>query len=265
MQVQYIERADILDLILDLNKNAPKSVPENVLSVIKGVMDFAVDKGSIQYSCYSPSIKKYLTKYIQKSHPHLDEEELPKLFNDLETSNSKPYILIALKLMILLFPRASELRYAKWIDLDLEKGILNIPSERMKGIKHHKEAGILERQIMLSTQAISLLEKLKPLTGYSENLFPNVSNKGVISDGTMNKILNSLGYKKRQDIHGFRGLASTILNTKYPDKRYIIELCLAHSVGNQVERAYNHSKQLEHQKEVWQLWGNLLVSKGLVI
>lgn len=263
--VQSIERADVLDLVLDLNKNAPKSVPDDVLGLIKAVLDFAVDKGIIQFSCYSPSIKKYLTKYIQKPHPHVDESELPKLLKDLENSNSNQYILIALKLIILLFPRASELRYAKWIDLDIDNGILNIPSHRMKGLKHHKEAGMLERQIMLSNQAITLLGKLKKLTGYSEYLFPNFTNKGVISDGTMNKILNSLGYKKRQDIHGFRGLASTILNNTYPEKRYVIELCLAHRVGSQVERAYNHSKQLEHQKEVWQIWADFLETKGLKI
>lgn len=265
VEISDIKRNDLLTFALELEKYNLKTVPNDALTLLKSIIDYAVDKGIIEYSPYSSSIKKHLKKYAETHHPHVSENELPKLLSDIELADSALEYIIGLKLTIMLFPRASEIRLAKWERVDFENSILTIPSENMKGARHLKEAGKLTRQIALPTQAISLLRQLEKITKDYEFLLPSRNKKGAISDATMNKILNTLGYKNKQNIHGFRGLASTILNTYYPEKRYIIELCLAHKVGSEVERAYNHAQQLTQQREVWQLYADFLEDKGMII
>lgn len=261
--IKDISRNDILNLALKLDKLQQKTVAGDALTLIKCVLDFAVDNGITEYSIYSASIRKRLEKHVEQHHPHVTIEEIPALLRDIDKSTSSQMVIIGLKLSLLLFCRAAELRFAEWSHVNLEEGTLTIPSENMKGLRHLKKSGLLSRKIMLSTQAICLLERLYKLTGKQKYLFPNVSKKGVMSDATLTSALNRLGYQKRQDVHGMRGLASTYINEYYPEKRQTMELCLAHKVGNDVHRAYNHAKQLNAQKEVWQLWADYLDSQGL--
>lgn len=267
VDVSKITRNDLLEMALQIERKKLKLMPSYCLSLMKMLLDYCVDRGYIDHSVYSPSIRKYLKKYIHKHHSHLSESELPAFFEYIETLKVRQEVLIGLKLLIFLFCRVSELVKAKWSDVDFQHKTLRIPSENMKGAKHLKESGKLERQIALSAQAIQLLEKLKSITASYEFLFPSPFKNGVKPMGLnhFSRLLHSSEYQNKQDAHGFRGLASTILNTYYPEKRYIIEKCLAHKVGSDVERAYNHSQQLSEQREVWQLYADFLVSKGLKI
>jgi hypothetical protein len=78
-----------------------------------------------------------------------------------------------------------------------------------------------------------------------------------MSDGTLNKALNTLGYKGRQTVHGFRGNASTILHELGYNHDHI-ELQLAHIPRNKVSAAYNHATYLEHRAKMMQDWADHL-------
>lgn len=262
--VSEISRNDILKLIINLDKAPTKSTPPLALNLIKNVLDFAVDKGVLQHSPYSDSLKKRLKKYIEIPHPHVSENEIPKLISDIQNSDNYQIVLIFYKLIMLIFCRASELRLAKWEYIDFEKGIMHVPSHLMKGPKYMKEGGVLARDIMLSTQALQLLKNLHSITSGSQYLFPSITNKNVpLCHALLTRNLRLLGYKGKQDIHGFRGLASTWLNENTKGYSDIIELCLSHKNSGLIKRRYDHSKQLELQREVWQIWGDYLECQGL--
>ena len=73
----------------------------------------------------------------------------------------------------------------------------------------------------MPTQAVQLLHELKPLSGQSEYLFPNRSNSHKPkSDTVFIMALQRLGYEGRQTPHGFRHIASTLLNNKGFDERH---------------------------------------------
>jgi integrase len=152
--------------------------------------------------------------------------------------------------MALTFVRTSELIGAKWVEFDLETARWDIPAERMKMRTPHI--------VPLPKQALDVLDTLQTLTGTSEWLFPgDRSAKKPMSNNTILKALERMGYKGRMTGHGFRGLASTILHEQGYNHDHI-ELQLAHAPRNAVSAAYNHALYLEPRAKMMQDWANYL-------
>ena len=155
-----------------------------------------------------------------------------------------------IKLMALTFVRTSELIGAKWDEFKLENARWDIPASRMKMRTRHI--------VPLAKQTIEVLEMLQKLSRSSEWLFPGDRNpKKPMSNNTILKALERMGYKGRMTGHGFRGLASTILH----ERGYVhehIELQLAHAPRNAVSAAYNHALYLEPRAKMMQDWADFL-------
>jgi integrase len=158
---------------------------------------------------------------------------------------------IALKLSAILFVRPGELRQAEWTEIDFESKEWRIPAEKMKMRELHI--------VPLCKQAILLLEELRPLTGRAKYLFPSVrTNTRPMSNNTINAALRRLGYTKEQmTAHGFRSMASTILNEQGWN-RDAIERQLAHSEKDGVRAAYNYAQYLPERKKMMQAWADYL-------
>jgi len=101
--------------------------------------------------------------------------------------------------------------------------------------------------VPLSPQAVAILEELRELTGGSMYLFPGEGRKGIMSENTILYALYALGYRGRMCGHGFRSLASTILNEAGFNNDWI-ELQLAHQEEDESRRAYNHAKWLDQRR-----------------
>jgi integrase len=157
---------------------------------------------------------------------------------------------LAIKLMALTFVRTSELIQAKWTEFDLKTARWDIPAERMKMRTPHI--------VPLAKQALEILEALQELTGSAEWLFPGDRDpKRAMSNNTILKGLERMGYKGKMTGHGFRGLASTILHERgYPHEH--IELQLAHAPRNAVSAAYNHALHLRSRAKLMQDWADYL-------
>jgi integrase len=107
-------------------------------------------------------------------------------------------------------------------------------------------------------QALELLDMLRDLTGNSEWLFPGDRNAAKpMSNNTILKGLERMGYKGTMTGHGFRGLASTILHEQGYAHEHI-ELQLAHVPRNAVSAAYNHALYLEPRARMMQDWADYL-------
>jgi integrase len=114
--------------------------------------------------------------------------------------------------------------------------------------------------VPLSPQALAVLEELRPLTGHLDLLFPSQRDQGKpISENTLLYALYRLGYHKRATVHGFRALASTILNETgfRPD---VIERQLAHVERNKIRAAYHRSEYLEERQKMMDWWGACIES-----
>ena len=162
-----------------------------------------------------------------------------------------PITRCALTLAPLVFVRPGELRHAEWIEIHTDQATWRIPATKMKMKRDHI--------VPLSDQAIHILEEIKPLTGNGRYVFPSVLTTGrPMSDNTINSALRRLGYSKDEMTgHGFRSMASTVLNENgwTPDA---IERQLAHVEGNSVRAAYNYAEHLEERRRMMQWWADYL-------
>ena len=155
-----------------------------------------------------------------------------------------------MKLMALTFVRTSELIGAKWSEFDLEANRWDIPADRMKMRTPHI--------VPLARQSLEVLNLLQGLTGHSEWLFPGDRDvTKPMSNNTILKALERMGYKGTMTGHGFRGLASTVLHEQGYTHDHI-ELQLAHAPRNAVSAAYNHALYVEPRAKMMQGWADYL-------
>ena len=139
------------------------------------------------------------------NYARLDAKELPELLRHLEAYQGAPVTRLAMKLMALTFVRTSELIGERWAEFDLEVGRWDIPPERMKMKTPHI--------VPLSSQAIEILKTLQLVSGHGALLFPGErDHEKPMSNNTILKALERMGYKGRMTGHGFRGIASTVLH-----------------------------------------------------
>jgi integrase len=112
--------------------------------------------------------------------------------------------------------------------------------------------------VPLAQQSLEVLEMLRQLTGSNDLVFPGDRNLSKpMSNNTILKALERMGYKGAMTGHGFRGLASTILHEQGYQHEHI-ELQLAHAPRNAVSAAYNHALHLEARAKMMRDWANFL-------
>jgi len=216
-------------------------------SMCRDIYDFAKVTGRMDYNPVE-GIQKYLQQGKKQNMLHVAEPELPAL---LRAINNYPTmdVRIGLQLLAMLFCRPTELRQAKWQEFDLEQGLWNIPAERMKKRREHL--------VPLPTQATTLLKELQSYETNSEYLFPSRSDKSKPkSDTVFIMALRRMGYEGRQTPHGFRHIASTLLNNRGFDERHI-EAALAH-VKDGVAGVYNKAQYLDDRASMMQWYANHL-------
>lgn len=186
----------------------------------------------------------------KKNFARIDAKELPELLRAIEGYSGSPVTRIAMHLLALTFVRTSELIQARWNEIDLKNKRWQIPAERMKMNDPHI--------VPLSAQAIHYLTVLGKVSGSSPLLFPGERRRDKpMSNNTILKALERMGYKGRMTGHGFRGLASTVLHEQGFDHQHI-EAQLSHQERNKVSSAYNHAKYLKQRTGMMQAWGNYL-------
>ena len=113
--------------------------------------------------------------------------------------------------------------------------------------------------VPLARQAVALLRELQPFARGGRYLFPSLrTRERPMSNNTINAALRRLGYASdEQTAHGFRSMASTLLNEQgFPPD--VIELQLAHSERNKVRAAYNKAQRLPERRKMMQAWADYL-------
>ena len=191
--------------------------------------------------------------------------KLGELIRVIRGYQGGPIVRAALQLAPVLFQRPGELRAAAWSEFDLDAALWTIPAARMKRRVDGKKNGD-PHLVPLPTQAVEILQKLKPLTGHGTLLFPGErSHDRPISDNTLRAALLTLGYGPDvQSVHGFRATARTILAEVLNFDPLVIEAQLAHAVKDANGRSYNRTTYLKHRATMMQQWADYLdkLAKG---
>src|SRR6202050_362999 len=180
-----------------------------------------------------------------------DPARVGELMRAIDGYSGYPVTALALKLAPLVFVRPGELRAAEWSEFDLANSEWRIPAARMK----MKEPHI----VPLARQAAAILRELEPLARGGRYLFPSLRTRDrPMSENTINAALRRLGYSSEEQTgHGFRSMASTLLNEQgFPPD--VIELQLAHSERNKVRAAHNKAQRLPERRKMMQAWADYL-------
>jgi len=156
-----------------------------------------------------------------------------------------------LQLLALTFLRPSEVRLGEWTEIDFAEKLWRIPAKRMKMR--------LDHIVPLSAQALEILQSLNEFTGDGRLIFPGLrSPLSPISDATFIAALRRMGYDKDEmTAHGFRAMASTLLNEQGYSAD-VIEKQLAHNPRDKIRGVYNRAEYLPERRKMMQEWANYL-------
>lgn len=180
-----------------------------------------------------------------------DPKEIAGLLRSIDDYMGGIVTRCALQLAPLVFVRPGELRQAEWSEFNLDAADWRIPAEKMK-------AGVLHI-VPLSSQALEVLREIHPLTGHGRYVFPSPrTDSRPMSSNAILSALRRMGYAKDEmSGHGFRSMASTLLNEQGWN-RDAIERQLAHAERNSVRAAYNYAEFLPERKKMMQAWADYL-------
>jgi integrase len=249
--IAEIEASELVSMAKAIEDRGARDIAKRALETVGQIFRYGIANSYCKRNPASEIRPSDILKSTRKvNYARIDAKELPALLRSIEVYQGTHVTRLAMKLMALTFVRTSELIGAKWLEFDLENARWDIPAERMKMRTPHI--------VPLARQALEVLDTLHDLTGHTEWLFPgDRSSKKPISNNTILKALERMGYKGRMTGHGFRGLASTILH----EQGYVhdhIELQLAHAPRNAVSAAYNHALYLGPRTKMMQEWADFL-------
>ena len=240
----------LLAAVRKIEHRGAHDLAHRVLQVASQVFRYGVATGRCQRDP-APDLRGALTPHKSKHQAAVAPEELPALLRAIDGYGElgDKLTAYALRLLVLTFVRTNELIGAEWSELDLDSAVWIIPATRMKMKTEHV--------VPLSRQAIEVLREIRAFGCSSRYLFPGRNPAKPISNNTMLFALYRLGYKGKMTGHGFRAVASTILN-EAGFRADVIERQLAHCERNEIRGAYNRAEYLAERRKMMQQWADML-------
>lgn len=202
--------------------------------------------------------------------PALELEEIPQLLKKIAEYKGRRLTILAIQLNLMIFIRSSELRFARWSEIDFKSKLWVIPEQReeIENVRYSTRGSKMKRKhfIPLCKQAMKILKEIRQLT-YEEGHDDALIFTGCydsfkpMSENTINKALRNMGYNTKQDIcgHGFRTLACSALIESGLWSEDAVELQMSHKESNSVRAAYTHkAKHLDQRRLMLQWWADFL-------
>jgi len=255
MPISSILKQDIISTLRKLEAEGKNETCYRIRQKIEAIFSYAEVEGHCTGNP-AKGLQQILTKPQPKSQNSLPISALPEFLEKMIADKAAiPTTVLAMKFIILTFVRTQELRFADWKEfvIDSSEPLWVIPADRMKMRKIH--------HVPLSRQAVNILNEMQKYSGKEGYVFPQYYNsKKAMSENTLLYFSNRLGYSGRHTIHGFRSVASTVLNESrkwHPD---VIERQLAHQESNKVRKAYNRAEHLNERRKMMQWWSDYIES-----
>lgn len=250
--IEEIEAHELLALLQRQEKEGKLETAKRTRAFASRVFRFAVATARAKDD---PAVH-LLGAVAAPSPTHLAAIVEPKrageLLRAIESYEGAPVTRLALLLMPHVFVRPGELRKAEWTEIDFDAAIWRIPAQRMKKRREHV--------VPLSTQSVAILRDIHKLTGAGRMVFPAQGNPArPMSENTANAALRRMGFAANEmSAHGFRAMASTLLNESgkwHPDA---IERALAHKDADKVRAAYHRGTHWDERVRMAQWWSDRL-------
>jgi integrase len=252
LAIADIEPADVLAAVRKIEAKGNLESARRTLQLASMVFRYAVATARLR-SDPTRDLRGALTAPTVTHYGAVtDAKGVGELLRAIDGYEGQGLTKLALQFAPHVFVRPGELRHAEWEEFDLEAGVWNIPAGKMKmGKAHH---------VPLSKQALAVLKQVHAATGPTGYVFPSIrSQTRPMSENTLNAALRRLGYASNEmTSHGFRAMASTLLNESGKWNPDAIERALAHADSDKVRAAYHRGAHWQERVTMAQWWSDHL-------
>lgn len=252
MPIAHVEPADVLAAVRKIERKGKLESARRTLQLAGAVFRYAVATARIA-SDPTRDLRGALTApTVTHYGAVIEPAKVGELLRAIDTFEGQQMTKFALQLAPHVFVRPGELRHAEWGEIDLEGALWTIPASKTKMRKVHL--------VPLSRQALAILQDVHTLTGPGGFVFPSIRTRSrPMSDNTINAGLRRLGYSTDEmTAHGFRAMASTLLNESGKWNPDAIERALAHGDSDKVRAAYHRGAHWKERVEMAQWWSDYL-------
>jgi len=251
--IDTIKRAELVAVVQAVQIGGKVETAHRVAGRIAAVFDYAQDAGHIESHPAAGLVRVLQSRKVKKPMASIPTTEAPALFRAI-ADYDEPVTRLGLLLLAHVFVRVGELRFMRWTELVEDGGVWVVPGDRMKLRIPHV--------VPLAPQAQAVLAELRVLNGDREFVLESPLKRGhPISENTFLFALYRLGYRGRMTAHGFRSLASTVLNEQSGFSHDVIERQLAHKENDAVRAAYNRADYLPARRELMVWWADWLAGQ----
>ncbi|HDO7108105.1 integrase arm-type DNA-binding domain-containing protein [Klebsiella pneumoniae] len=267
--VAELDTGDLLVPVKKVEALGYLEVAMRIQQYITAILRHAVQQKLIRHNP-AYDMEGAVQKPQAEHRPALELEEIPQLLNKIAEYKGRRLTILAIQLNLMIFIRSSELRFARWSEIDFKSKLWVIPEQReaIENVKHSTRGAKMKRKhfVPLCKQAMKILKEIRQLT-YEEGQDDGLIFTGCydsfkpMSENTINKALRNMGYDTKQDIcgHGFRTLACSALIESGLWSEGAVELQMSHKESNSVRAAYTHkAKHLEQRRLMLQWWADYL-------
>lgn len=252
-RLDEITRVRLVEVVRAAQEGGKVETAHRVAGRITAVFESAQDAGEIELHPAAGLTRVLQARKTKKPMASIPPREAGVLLAAIDDYD-EPGTRLGLQLIAHTFVRVGELRFMRWDELREDGAIWVVPEERMKARLPHV--------VPLAPQAQEILARLKLLAGESPLVLPSpLRPKHPISENTLLFALYRLGYRGRMTVHGFRALASTVLNEQSGFPHDVIERQLAHKETDAVRAAYNRAEYLDQRRELMRWWAQWLAAQ----
>ncbi len=263
--IAELKTRDLLEPIKAVEMSGRLEVAARLQQRVTAIMRYAVQSGLIDYNPAQDMAGAVATgKRVHRAA--LELKRLPEFLQRIDDYKGRPLTKLAVKLTLLVFIRSSELRFARWDEIDFDNAMWTIPAEReaIEGVKHSHRGSKMRTPhlVPLSRQAIEILKQVYQFSGNHELIFIGDHNpRKPMSENTVNNALRVMGYDTKTEVcgHGFRTMACSSLIESGLWSKDAVERQMSHQERNSVRAAYIHkAEHIEERRLMVQWWADFL-------
>ncbi|HAE7853837.1 TPA_asm: DUF4102 domain-containing protein [Salmonella enterica subsp. enterica serovar Choleraesuis] len=260
-----LKTRDLLQPIKMAEKSGHLEIAARLQQRITAIMRYAVHNSIIE-SNPAQDLAGAIATAKRVHRPALPFERITELLNRTESYRGRPLTRLAVKLTLLTFVRSSELRFARWSEIDFKNALWIIPAEReeLLGVKHSSRGSKMKTPhlVPLSRQAVAILKEIQNLSKDPKIIFTgdHYADKPM-SENTINNSLRKMGYDTKKEVcgHGFRSMACSALIESGLWSKDAVERQMSHQERNNVRAAYIHlAEHLDERRLMLQWWADYL-------
>ncbi len=256
-----LKTRDLLAPIKAVELSGRLEVASRLQQRTTAIMRYAVQSGLLDYNPAQEMVGAVASSNRQH-RPALQLKRIPELLRRIDSYTGRPLTRLAVELTLLVFIRSSELRFARWSEIDFETSMWTIPAEReaIDGVKHSQRGSKMRTPhlVPLSHQALAILKDVYKLSGDRDFVFiGDHDHRKPMSENTVNKALRVMGYDTKVEVcgHGFRTMACSSLIESGLWSRDAVERQMSHMERNSVRAAYIHkAEHLDERRLMLQWW-----------